>query len=614
MTTQTATVAHPERTPAFEPSPAPQAAPTATVWLAPLASAVLLYLSFFPVACGWLAWFALVPWLCLVRLPGRPRRLYLAAYLGAVVFFGSALQWMRVADARMYVTWISLALYCSAYVPLLLWALRRLERRTPLPLVVTFPLAWVALEFWRWGFIGSFASVLLGSHEHDLPGGFGWYFLGHSQHDFLEVIQVADLGGAYAVSLVVAAVNAVLFEALYRRGWFRRTFLGDAAPAPYGTKAILIQGIAVAALLLGVLAYGVWRLGEDTTTPGPRLALLQGNVDQRLRNISSGPDGEGREKARELMVAHFSDLAGVAARQHPDLIVWPETSYPGLWEEVAPGRPSRYSRELADEVSKSLRTPVLLGMNAAVAGADHKIHSYNSAILLDRDGAWQGRYDKTHLVPFGEYIPVRSWLPFLNRLAPYDFDYAVEPGGRFTRFPLAAGGRRYRFGVMICYEDTNPDMARPYAEGEPVDFILNISNDGWFDGSSEHDQHLALCRFRAVETRRAVARAVNMGISAVIDSDGRVLAPRLAREEELVVEGRRVTVPVWEVPQTAESLPVSAWGEYKKVAGVLVAGVPIDSRRTVYAGRGDCLAAGCGALVLAALAGTIRRRRTEAAR
>src|SRR5205085_2378216 len=134
------------------------------------------------------------------------------------------------------------------------------------------PLAWVALEFWRWGFIGSFASILTGSHVHDWPGGFGWYFLGHSQHDFLEVIQVADLGGAYAVSLVVAAVTAVLFEALYRRGWLRRTFLGDAAPEPYTTKAILIQGIGVAALLLGVLAYGVWRLGEETTTPGPRLA------------------------------------------------------------------------------------------------------------------------------------------------------------------------------------------------------------------------------------------------------------------------------------------------------------------------------------------------------
>jgi apolipoprotein N-acyltransferase len=248
------------------------------------------------------------------------------------------------------------------------------------------------------------------------------------------------------------------------------------------------------------------------------------------------------------------------------------------------------------------KTPALLGMNAAVAGPDRQIRSYNSAILLDREGRWQGRYDKVHRVPFGEYIPVRSCLPFLSRLAPYDFDYEVEPGEQFTRFVLPVGRKRYSFGVMICYEDTNPEMARPYAQNEPVDFLLNISNDGWFDGTSEHDQHLALCRFRAVETRRAVARAVNMGISAVIDSNGRVLAPRLRKREEMVVEKRRVTVPVWEVPQSAESLPVSAWGEYKKVAGVLVARLPLDGRGSFYAREGDWFAAGCLVALAAALA------------
>ena len=119
-------------------APSPPAIPW-TVWLAPLASAGLLYLSAFPVACGWLAWVALVPWLCLVRAPGRPRRLYFAAWIGGLAFFWPVLQWMRVADERMYITWATLATYCAVYFPLALYLVRLLDRRTRLPLVLTFP-------------------------------------------------------------------------------------------------------------------------------------------------------------------------------------------------------------------------------------------------------------------------------------------------------------------------------------------------------------------------------------------------------------------------------------------------------------------------------------------
>jgi apolipoprotein N-acyltransferase len=572
----------------------------AALWLASLLGGGLLYLCFFPVAVGWLAWVALIPWLCLVRAPSRPRWLYLAAYLGALTFYLPALQWARVADPRMYVTWIGLAIYCACYVPIALALVRRLERRTPLPLVLTFPVVWVTLEFVRWGAPGGFLSLVSGSHLHDVPGGFSWYFLGHTQHDFLEAIQIADLGGAYAVSFVVAAVNALLFEVLYHREGFRRCILGEAARPRYGRMAILFQGLAVAALLLGTLAYGIWRTSEGPGAPGPRIALLQTNVDQRIRIVGSGPDSEKRQAAREKVARSFADLASLAADQHPDLIVSPETSYPGYWEELAHGRPNFFSREQARRISHVLDTPVILGMNAEVGREDGPPRSHNSAILLGRDGAWLGRYNKIHRVPFGEYVPLHTWLPLLRRLAPYDYDYAVAPGEEFTRFALP-GKEHARFGVVICYEDTDPAIARPYARGEKVDFLLNISNDGWFDGSSEHDQHLALCRFRAVETRRAVGRAVNMGISAIIDSNGRVLAPRLAAE----VKG----IPVWEIPDHAEALPVSRWHEYKKVAGVLLGRVPVDGRGSFYAEWGDCFAMACGGLLLAALVGSSRRRK-----
>src|SRR5262249_51089874 len=148
-----------------------------------------------------------------------------------------------------------------------------------------------------------------------------------------------------------------------------------------------------------------------------------------------------------------------------------------------------------------------------------------------------GRYDKVFRVPFGEYVPFREVLPWMEKLSPYDFEYSIRAGEHLTRFPLATGsGKTHHFGVLICFDDSDPSVARGYArddrDGPAVEFLVNLSNDGWFRGTSEHEEHLALCRFRAVECRRSVVRSVNMGISAVIDSNGRVLAPETVGEDD----------------------------------------------------------------------------------
>jgi apolipoprotein N-acyltransferase len=192
---------------------------------------------------------------------------------------------------------------------------------------------------------------------------------------------------------------------------------------------------------------------------------------------------------------------------------------------------------------------------------------FNSALLIQPNGREGPRYDKMHRVPFGEYVPLRDWLPWMNQFAPYDFDYSIVPGDEFTRFPLGD----HAFGVVICYEDTDPYLARQYVRpdrGQPVDFLINISNDGWFNGTSEHEEHLAICRFRAIECRRAVARSVNMGISAVIDGNGRV-----------------------------RELPGANWSESKKVAAVLPVNVPLDRRTSLYAAWGDWLPWTCWGLL-----------------
>ena len=372
--------------------PAPRLRPAALpLLLASLASGGLLWLCYFPANCGWLAWFALVPLLFLVRSAARPSLVYLCAYAGGLALFGPALQWMRVADPRMIFTWIFLALYCSLYFPLGLFCVRFLDRRTGLPLVLTLPVVWTALEFFR-SWFGT---------------GFSWYLLGHTQHDYLPVIQFADLTGAYGVTFLVVAVNAVLFEALYRRGglW---------------TGAFLIPAGAVAVALAAALGYGEWRLTQDAFTPGPRVALIQGNVPQQIRNDVNMAD---------VMATHFVALSDLAATQKPDLIVWPETSFPGAdWCDADPDAPAplpagwsqrmKDGRSLMRKASEEWGTNLLLGLDSFVYEADGHTHHYNSALLVGRDGKPLGTLRQDSLRPLRRIRAAARRLPLDAGLGP----------------------------------------------------------------------------------------------------------------------------------------------------------------------------------------------------
>ena len=385
--------------------------------------------------------------------------------------------------------WAMLATYSSLYFPLAIFLVRHITRSTGVPLLLSFPTVWIGLEFLR-----SFVMT-----------GFPWYFLAHTQHDILPLIQIADIGGAFAVSFLVAAVNVVIFEGLCR---FRSEHAAQASVPHPRTHSFFIQFTSVLLVLAATLAYGFWNLSEDTCEPGPRIALLQGNIDQRLR-IAAHRSAEAKAKVQAV----YFDLCLQASTLHPPpaLIVWPETSYPSPWLTVAPHvepakQPAQVQKEQAMHqdfvrmIGPLTKTNVLLGLNTEMIGDNQKIFRFNSALLIDATNKPQGRYDKIHRVPFGEYIPLRDWLPFMNVFSPYDFDYSIGQGDGLTRFMVG----EHRFGVLICFEDSDPFMARDYGistnDGPPVDFLVNISNDGWFDGSSEHEEHLAISRFRAIET------------------------------------------------------------------------------------------------------------------
>jgi apolipoprotein N-acyltransferase len=596
-------------------NPQTQLQPAKTsIWplLAPsLASALVLWMCFFPLAWGWLGWVALVPFLSLVRAQGTPRRIYLAAWLGGSAFFWPILLWMPVND-HMVAAWVMLAVYCSLYFPVTLWLIRVLDVRTRWPLVLTAPLAWVAMEWAR--------SWML--------TGFAWYYMGHTQHNFLSMIQIADLGGVYLISLLVVAVNAWLFDLLYqipnlrdRCRWVEPPRRDDRPLARAGRRGLIYEGGVVLLAVVGTLIYGGWRLSQTDFGPGPTVSLLQTNIEQKVRNDAD--DAGTRAEAIRNMGLQIATLCKQAVDYHPttDLIIWPETSYPWNWLVSSPRLTLQQAAEfrqaevdvrwhLTSELLKACPTNHLLGLNTFVRDDENKERRYNSALLLTSRGGLGDRYDKMHRVPFGEFVPFRDWRPLglpigdlVNLASPYDYDYSIAKGEKFTRFALEP----FKFGVLICYEDTDPFMARRYvvedADGKPVDFLVNISNDGWFEGGSEHDEHLAISRFRAIECRRAVVRAVNMGISGVIDGNGRVLRPTERPAPE--------TVRFWRVEDQPADLPVSEWHDFKKTAGVIRARVPIDTRSSFYARTGDWLPIGSWAVIGGVFGWSMLKRRRQ---
>jgi apolipoprotein N-acyltransferase len=497
----------------------------------------MLYASFFPMNWGWLGWVALVPMLNIITAPS-PARVYLPVWLGGMTFGLAALQWVRLASEPMFFCWIGLALLISIHFLGFAWLTRRLTQRAGLSLLLVAPTVWTALEFGR-------------AH---LGIGFPWYYLGHSQHDALAIIQIADIFGAYGVSFLVMMVNVVIWQILVSRIASPETKNRLSHSASIGLWDIRPAASVTLLLLAGTLIYGWWRLQQADFGAGPRLALLQGNLPQFIRN-----DPGERLRTAE----HFGSLARQASAARPDLIVWSETSCCIDWTRIAPNCPASAINPqwqqmhdfspvyLYDVIFHNV--PALLGLESFILDAQGKSHKYCSALLVTGDAQALNRYDKMYRIPFGEYIPWSNVIPIMKWFSPYEGDYeGIAPGKDYTTFTIP--GTAYRFAALICYEDSVPHLAPEYLRRpEPPDFFVNISNDGWFRGSSEHEQHLVAARFRAIECRRPMARSVNMGVSAVIDGNGRIVA-----------------------------LPGKSWAESKSVATVVTAAIPLDRRSSLY--------------------------------
>ncbi len=461
-------------------------------YLKAILSGLLLAFAFPKFNLEFLAWFALIPLLFAIYA-GNARRALALGFTTGLVFYFITLSWVtntliNYGNIPTVVSWLILTLlvaYLSLYLGLFAWLINRFSKGNPVYLFLLAPVTWTALEYLR-----STHSVY----------GFSWQGLGYSQFQSLPVIQMASITGVYGISALIVLVNAGMFVMLHP------AFSKYPAWQKYRHRI----GASTLFLLLLCVGYG-WSVlvsGPASNSKAVRVGLIQGNIPQQMKWDPA---------YRNEVLRRYQDLTLEAAAFRPDLMVWPEAVTPFYFGKEAAGT------AFVLDVVRASKTPLLLGspaiekrINSSASMNPVSTLLYNSAYLVSADGEPRGRYDKIHLVPFGEFVPLRSLLFFIDKLVVGvgDFQSGREP----KLFTLGD----HRFAVSICFEIIFPDLVRqPVKQG--AGYLVNITNDAWFGKSAASYQHMSMVAMRAVENRVPIVRAANTGISGTIDAYGRIV-------------------------------------------------------------------------------------------
>lgn len=452
-----------------------------------LLSGVLMTAAFPNTGWFWVAWLALIPlllalrdisvrdgfrlgWLC--GLGHAAGLLYWLAH--TISTYGHLPKPLAIGILLFFCTYIGL--YTAFFSLLIVYI-----GRTPLRALAVAPLLWAALEYLR-----SFVLT-----------GFTWGYLGHTQYRWLTLIQSADVWGVYGLSALIVLFNMALFLlVLFRAG---KTWQGLSI-----SRTLALRGMILAVLCLFMtLSYGHVRLKQierlRTEAPTIKVGLAQGNI----------PQAEKWDPAFQISsTKQYIRLSGQLGPEKPDLIIWPETATPFYL---------LHNQALTRMVQRGIRdagSAHIIG-SPAVRRNEAGLAYFNSAYLLDSQGKPVARYDKAHLVPFGEYVPLKKWLPFLGKMVAQVGDFHAGPPGGILEYK----GRR--IGPLICYDGIFPGLARAAVQNG-ADLLVNLTNDAWYGRTSAPYQHLVQYVFRAVETRRSLVRATNTGISGFIDPIGRI--------------------------------------------------------------------------------------------
>ncbi len=443
-------------------------------------SGVILASTFPPLGFEALAWIALFPlfWILEEKEPGEA---FTLGFVSGFVAYGFIIWWVQVTMVNyggipVWGAWglvILLAVYIAIYVGLFAYFLTKVSPGGGFARFLMAPVIWVALELARAYFLS----------------GFPWALLGYSQYRILPAIQIADLVGVYGVSFFIVLVNAAFWH------FFRHP---DRAPF-----AVVIGTSLFSALVVG---YGYYQLNDLPKKSGPATVPI-GIVQPDTR-----PSLKWKSGMRESIVGDLEKLTNELSgefkkkgRGFPPLIVWPEAAAPVVFSQ-APEWQKRIG-----EISKKEGIHLLFGTLSADPTPPGKL--FNSAYLLGPDGEQVARYDKMHLVPFGEYVPWRRVLFFVDKLVPVIGRFGE--GKTPTIFDTPGG----KFGVLICFEIIFPRVVRRLKNAQ---FLVNITNDAWFGRTAASEQHLSMVAMRAVEFRVPIVRSANSGISSVIDATGHI--------------------------------------------------------------------------------------------
>jgi apolipoprotein N-acyltransferase len=495
-------------------------------YLAAIGAGLLLTAAFPKIGIAGFAW--VVPGLLLAIAQGKSRGdAFRIGYVAGLAHFLSSLYWLLLIPVTGFpiLGWVSLCAVLGLFPATWVWLLAGKigegdwARRT------------------RWSLAGAAVWVALEMIRAWLLGGFPWDFLGVSLYRMVPLIQIASVTGVYGVSFLIVWFSLSLFSAA-------RAMFGDPTRRFVWQAEMLLP----LATVVGLFIFGYVRAGQGTA-PGTtlRITLVQPSIPQtliwnpaqdeqrfqQLLQLTEKALAESKKQESEGQVVQILNPSGSSERQtnkplsHPsdtlspqggerdeargalktDLLIWPESAVPELDADTA---------RTISQLAQSNRVWIIFNGEDVTFQPD-ATNYFNSAFLVSSNGQLADVYHKRKLVMFGEYIPLAQWLPFVKWFTPITGSFT--PGNQPVAFRL--GDLRVNAAPLICFEDTFPQLARASARDD-VDFLVNLTNDGWFGDSAAQWQHMANAVFRAVENNLPLIRCSNNGITCWIDAAGRV--------------------------------------------------------------------------------------------
>ncbi|MEN6622652.1 MAG: apolipoprotein N-acyltransferase [Smithella sp.] len=447
-----------------------------TIFLAAL-SGILLFLSFPKYGSGFITWIALIPLFLAIRDVNSLRKGFILGFICGLIFHIGLIYWITYVVVNygylpLYlgiIIMLLLACYLSLYTAL--FAAGIVFLRQKIALFLAAPVLWICLEYCK--------SYLF--------TGFPWENLGYSQYLNNSIVQFADISGVFGLSFLIVLANAALFELIVKKS--RKEFAVAAG---------------VILIIAGILIYGINRSKDIdealSKAAGIEVSLIQGNISQSIK----WDDGYRKET-----INNYEQLSLQNIPVKEGLLVWPETAVPFSYQD------GDQFQEQVRNISLKTKSWFIFG-STSYENSKNNLDFYNSAYLLSPNGEIKGRYDKVHLVPYGEYVPLRDFFPFISKLTAGIGDFSSGTG----YYPLNMGKKKV--GVLICYEGILPSAAAAYKK-EGAELLVNITNDAWFGPTSAPFQHFSMAVFRAVETRLYLVRAANTGISAIINPTGDIV-------------------------------------------------------------------------------------------